>query len=545
MSGSTYVDAVEVPTDVHGLIFRMLPVKDLFSYVFGLQSLYEEKVGRSLRSFFLRFPFSAQIVCREWCQLIWKCQLSVELPFSIGKFQGLRKMSFLRCLTLRPPPKRWKIFSGVALLKPDNAQAGGDLVQLVPALGSSLQSLIIDESLADVRWRAFVATAFGCFNEVAPVGSLRLLTRLELDLKPTVTLDCVELPRGIVRTCPLLTRLKLLNVFHDWDKIFSILSDLEHLERLETSASANIHNWSSLRKLKNLRHLAVEDQDNFQIVIPRNTFHRIRNSDLFFVPLYSLQGDVLLFSTDYSLLLPLLDIYRKKGVPLSRATAVKVALFAAQSPVVASPAADPLWHPHLLAALHSDAPLTEDTYISVLNDIAAAGQKAAARALPLLFANFLHYGSSPFPAKSLPKPVSRALRSWVNLRQSPVALELVRLIPDLLTLSEMISLFVSFGNFKEARLILENGMANGQDVITQIQSSEKSELFEPLPSAFKPLAKTSMFGQSHSLLPQDLLVRTDRLAAPSRPGLRLFVASSGFDWCAGKDLQGATDTLKR
>lgn len=335
-----------------------------------------------------------------------------------------------------------------------------DLLRFVPTFGATLRSLIVSETLLSSRWMPLCAAAFGCTKDEPRVGSLSNLRVLELSLYSSSHEDsCLVVAKGISRTCPLLTRLKLSGGPKDWSAIFEALSTLKHLETLVTAASVAEAQWGSLRSLRKLTELHVMNR-GFMASPPR-VVQRIVDENLAFVALYD-GPNKLVFSNNPPLLLLLLDAYAKSGARITRATAAKLTV---DSVVVSAAASDPdgddklLRQPALIAAFRSDDPLSVDEYIHVLNRVSTR-----ISLVDLLFSPFIAPGATELPRARLPPFLVCELRRWLGKRPlgiQPADVRLLRLIPDLLTPAEHLCLLIIDELFEDAVELLRSYAGRG------------------------------------------------------------------------------------
>lgn len=387
--------------------------------------------------------------------MMWKCQVSLKLPFSKGKFAAFGELAgSLRELTLAGEAKfgEFRGFTFVNIFGPKEPAADPpgtfDLLQHIPALGGTLQSLCVGYPLVETRWKAFASSAFGSFAPELARGRLQNLTFLELDLHNSRSdEDARQLSSGIARTCRLLTHLKLFGTSGNWTLIFNELSTLDRLERLETSAFPSKDDWSALRRVKSLTALFVSIvADHDFVTNSRGVFDRLVAKDLFFVPLYY-RDPVLLFSNVGELIVPLIDEYEKRSVRFSRAAACYLA-----ASYAGSESSDAVYRrPQFLEALNSTSPVPNHVYQYVL-ELAGGGhanfRPPAVDALPLVFMPFLKAGSS-FSSVLLSPTLVDLMRDWIKARrpnQSHAAVfALLEMIPDLLTRAEQESILTLLG----------------------------------------------------------------------------------------------------
>lgn len=354
-----------------------------------------------------------------------------------------------------------------------------DLVQRVPAFGETLCSLVLLEELSDKRWKDFFKAAFGCFSPAATAGSLRNLTRLDLEWRLAHSVDHhVEVVRCISRTCPLLTRLRLLLASIHWTELFHELSKLEHLEHLETTASALSSHWSSLRSLKKFKYLALMFEGSADEV-----YERLFAQDLLFVALYNIEHtQTLLFAAHYQTepLFKLLNSMEEKGLPCMRSSAFQIAIGAPTGHKI-------LRHPYLFSILAQDESISAEDYIVGLRRALYHDSPP----LKLLFAPFIKKASPVawFSRSLLPRRLVNEIRRWLRRERQHRRMKqdfeskLVALIPDLLSPATQLSELISFNQPEEALKFLRVEVAKGPETAARlVLDSEPDPAFytEPL-----------------------------------------------------------------
>lgn len=497
-----------IPPDALALILRLLHPKDLFTY--ADYSFLFVVPGRDRKLTRSPFAHRAQVVCRLWHSITWKCQLSLELPFTKAKFQAFCELSSLRALTLgsngvfgesgsaapgtfagfavppgphfpgaKAPVASAKQQSGFSFGAPSlsgtspfrkKAQAAppaavrGDLLPLVPALGASLRSLIINKGLNNAEWKAFGSAAFDCFGTGR--GSLTNLTRLDVQvLEPESDDIVVAAAQGISRTCPEMTHLKLL-IAGSWNEAFSALIPLHLLERLETSSPTS-GDWGCLRSLPRLKYLGVSSSHWDS---EKNIRH-ILSCGLCFVPLYA-KDSVLLLGFVAESASRVLDEYEKQGLTISRHTALNILLESPRSPLVHE-------HPLVVKALHANSAVPDNVFRAVLARAATGIAQPRPEQLHLLYALLAPYlkGGDSFGRELLPRSIASLLRSWVQSRSGnwAVVLRVLELIPNLLDPAEKVSVLLSLGLVGEALCAVRAEFAKGLEFALELVLADKQQ----------------------------------------------------------------------
>lgn len=425
---------------------------------------------------------------------MWKSQVSLALPFTRAKLKAFSELSSLRALTLASNKSLSDIFVPTGI---PNALLP-DLVPIVPRLGPTLQSLIINEGLSHERWGAFSKTAFGGGDLSPSSGGLRLLTRLELLVPPVEAIGALhKVARQISQACPLLVQLKLLCPGGGgWTEAFAEFGVLERLERLETSADPCLNSWSCLRSMRTLSYLGVRGWSvRFILNDPdQAVLEHVVAADLLFIPVYSSQYR-LLCSESETLTERLLDEYHKKAIKIPSAAAIDI--------LIGQPNSESLRkHPAILDSLHSKVAAAPDrVYLTFLESAASSSHRTRAslepygELVPLIFAYYLNGGSS-VSSSMLPATLVVGIRAWIQScgpSAQLIVLKVIDTIRDLVSPAELVSQLIRLDRLGEALELVQANVAKGPryaEALILANTSHYDLFIEPLHALLRTKVST-------------------------------------------------------
>jgi hypothetical protein len=240
---------------------------------------------------------------------VWEAQINVHLVIPKMKIghQGAEKLANVRHLQL-------DVFAPVR--PPAMHTPAPEETQLLDTISQLRQLQTLGIHTAPDSPMAFLSSAFG-YQSMLP-GSLKNLTRLALWVscpnRTVLMCDIVDLSRGIARTCPKLTHLRLPVVVFTPNNtvkdIFDELSNLSQLVELSVPTALPSSDWSALRKLDKLRRLDIGGHIP-GIPLPVDVDHWTQ-CKLAFVPVY-FQGLPILNSVMSRDPSRLLDLYHSEN----------------------------------------------------------------------------------------------------------------------------------------------------------------------------------------------------------------------------------------